>query len=169
MLDSASSSSIISERLAQHLHLPRSRRLVQIDGIGGISHHSVGHSIAQFKIAPIVRDGGGPMEVEAIVLPKVTSDLPLHSVPYDSNRRHLSGILLADPNFGTPGSVDVLLGVDVFVSVLLHSRRLGPPGSSVALETRFGWVLAGGVKSNQPPTHVTSNHASVLAGYDLLR
>ena len=165
MLDSASSSSFISKRLAQHLHLPHSRRLVQIDGIGGISHHS----IAQFKIAPIVRDGGGPMEVEAIVLPKVTSDLPLHSVPYDSNWRHLSGILLADPDFGTPGSVDVLLGVDVFVSVLLHGRRLGPPGSPVALETRFGWVLAGGVKSNQPPTHVTSNHASVLTGDDLLR
>ena len=169
MLDSASSSCFVSERLAQHLRLPRSRRLVQITGIGGVSHSSVNQSVSHFRISPIWRGDGESMEVEAIVLPKVTSDIPVHPVSYASDWHHLSGIQLADPDFGTPGSVDVLLGVDVFTSVLLHGRRHGPSGSPVALETRFGWVLAGGMKPDQAPTQVTANHASVLTGDDLLR
>ena len=41
LLDSASSSSFVLERLAQYLHLPRSRRLAQIAGIGGVSNQSL--------------------------------------------------------------------------------------------------------------------------------
>ncbi len=169
MLDSASSSSFVSERLAQHLRLPRSGRLVQITGIGGVSHNSVNQSVSHFRISPVWRGDGGSMEVEAIVLPKVTLNVPVHPVSYDSEWHHLSGIQLADPDFGTPGRVDVLLGVDVFTSVLLHGRRHGPSGSPVALETLFGWVLAGGMKPDQSPTQVTASHASVLTGDDLLR
>ena len=39
LLDSASSTSFITERLAQHLRLPRSPRALQISGIGGVDTH----------------------------------------------------------------------------------------------------------------------------------
>ena len=81
LLDSASSSSFVSERLAQYLHLPRSRHLAQIAGIGGVSHQSLGQSVVHLSVAP-VWSVGRVHEVEAIVLPKVTSDLPLHPVPF---------------------------------------------------------------------------------------
>ena len=74
---------------------------------------------------------------------------------------------LADPEFGTPGRIDLLLGVDVFVSVLRDGRRTGPPGSPVAFETEFGWVLAGNANSLTPNHHVTTHHA--LTGDDLIR
>lgn len=92
------------------------------------------------------------LRVEAIILPKVTSDLPLCPIPFSRDCHHLSGISLADPGFGSPGAVDVLLGVDVFSDVLLHGRQFGSPGTPSAFETRFGWVLAGAIGSVQVPS-----------------
>ena len=83
------------------------------------------------------------MEVTAVIVPRVTCDLPLHPVPFDPTWNHLADIPLAGPEFGRPGRIDILLGVDVFVDTLLDGRRIGPPGSPIALETEFGWVLAG--------------------------
>ena len=168
LLDSASSTSFVSERLAQHLRLPRLRRQAQITGIGGLAHQSLGQSVVRFSIAsalPTVEK----FDVEAIVLPKVTSDLPLHPIPFNPKWDHLSGISLADPDFGSPGMVDVLLGVDIFSDVLLHGRRFGPAGSPTAFETRLGWVLAGAVDCERPMSQVVANHATVGLTDDLLR
>ena len=62
------------------------------------------------------------IQVEAIVLPKVMSDLPLHPVSFGCNLHHLSGICLADPDFGSPSKVDLLLGADIFSDVMLQRR-----------------------------------------------
>ena len=83
------------------------------------------------------------MAVEALILSKITSTLPLHPVSLDTKWKHLDGLELADPEFGTPGNVDLLLGADVLSHVVFHSQRFGPLGSSSAFKTQFGWVLAG--------------------------
>jgi hypothetical protein len=76
---------------------------------------------------------------------------------------------LADPDFGNPGRVDLLLGVDIFAEIMMQGRQTGPPGSPVAFETKLGWVLAGGVESCTSVNHVVSHHVSVLTGDDILR
>ena len=58
----------------------------------------------------------------AVVVLRVTCDLPLHPVPFASTWNHLSDIPLADPNFGRPGRINILVRVDVFVGTLLHGR-----------------------------------------------
>ena len=78
------------------------------------------------------------MEVSAIIVPRVTCDLPLHPVSFDSSLHHLEDIDLADPDFGRPGRIDLLLGVDVFVVTLLQGRQTGPSGTPSAFETEFG-------------------------------
>ena len=167
LLDSASSSSFVSERLAQHLRLKRSTHFAEIAGIGGLMHHPRTHAAVQFGVSslwdPSCIDG-----VRALVLPKVTTELPLHPVSRGDDWRHLSGIRLADPEFGTPGRIDVLLGADVFGKVLLHGRRSGICGSPIAIETTFGWVLTGAVGMGSP-AQVVSHHVSVLCGDELLR
>ena len=50
--------------------------------------------------------------------------------------------MLADPDFGCSGRINLLLGVDIYTNALLHGWRSGPTGSPVAFETIFGWVLA---------------------------
>ena len=89
------------------------------------------------------------LKVEVAVLPKVTNDLPLHPISHQPNWQHLSDLRLADPDFGTPGRIDILLGVDIVSEMLLQGRRHGPPGTTTAFETCFSWVLAGAVQCNQ--------------------
>ena len=81
--------------------------------------------------------------MSAIVVPHVTHDLPVVPIPFSSHWSHIADVQLADPKFGIPGKIDLLLGVDVFASVLRQGRRCGPPNSPTAFETEFGWVLAG--------------------------
>ncbi len=102
----------------------------------------------------------------------MTCDLPISPVPFDWSWSHLTNIPLADPAFGQPGRIDILLGVDVFVDVLLHGRRTGPPGSPVALETGFGWVLSGctdpSASTDHTNFHVIALHTSTACGDDIL-
>ena len=87
----------------------------------------------------------------SLAVPRMTCDLPLHPVSFDSSWHHLEDIDLADPDFGRPGRIDLLLGVDVFVeTLLLQGRRTGPSGTPSAFETEFGWVLAGRLDSPGP-------------------
>ena len=60
--------------------------------------------------------GSKEINITAIVLPKITCDLPVSPVPFDSSWSHISDLILADPAFGLPGKIDILLGVDVFVN-----------------------------------------------------
>ena len=168
ILDSASSASFISERLAQSLCLPRCSQNARISGIAGISHKSPIQSITTFDITA-VRSSSEKIGVTAVIVPRVTCNLPLHPIPFDLKWNHLTNVQLADPSFGQPGKIDILLGVDVFVNVLLHGRRSGPPGSPVAFETKFGWVLAGETNACTPAACITTYHTSLLSGDDVLR
>ena len=171
LLDNASSASFVSERLVQSLSLSRVNQHVRVSGIGGLSQRAPIQSISSFQVSPV-----GPNKrkigVTAVVVPKVTCDLPLAPVPYQFNWKHISDLPLADPGFGQPGRIDILLGVDVFVDALHHGRRSGPPESPTALETEFGWVLCGGAgPSLDSPVNVcvTCLHSFVTSGDDILR
>ena len=169
LLDSASSASFVSERLAQALSLPRASRTVSISGIAGLSHQCTLHSVTTFNISAI----SSPTEkfqVTAVVVPRVTCDLPLQPVHFNSKWTHLSTLQLADPDFGHPGKIDILLGVDIYADTLLQGRRNGPPGSPVAFETRFGWVLAGSTSNACVSSHlsVASFHVAFASGDELL-
>ena len=132
LLNYASSASSISEHLTQTLCLPRSSQNVRISGVAGLSHGSPSQSIINFSVSS--KPFEKKINVTAIIVQCVTCDLPLHLVPFDMH--------LTNPTFGHPGRINILLGVDVFTQVLLQGRQIGPPGSPVAFETVFGWVLA---------------------------
>ena len=165
LLDSASSVSFVTERLTQSLRLPRSHHKARISGIAGLSHNSLTQSIATFNVSAVsaVNSPGKGVGVTAVVVPRVTCDLPLHPVPFDLSWNHLSDIPLADPGFGHPGKIDIILGVEV----LLQGRRIGPPHSPIAFETKFSWVLAGRTESCSSTSHVAAHHA-LMSGDDLL-
>lgn len=170
LIDNGSTSSFVSEPLVQSLRLPRSYQSVHVSGIAGSSHTSSAQSIASFKIEPVYVNAL-KIDITAIILPKVTCDLPVSPVPFDLSWTHLSDIPLADPAFGEPRRVDLLLGVDIFVDILRHGRRTGSPA---AMETTFGWVLCGGsgdkaASSANVNLHVTGLHSSTACDEVLRR
>ena len=166
LLDSASSASFISERLVNSLCLPRLRQNTRISGVAGLTHSSL-QAITNVTISS--PQTTIKFNVNAIIVPRVTCDLPIQPVTPKSIWSHIDNLSLADPDFGRPGKIDLLLGVDVFTEVLLHGRRVGVPGSPVAFETVFGWVLAGPTSKPTPEPIVTSHHTLVTTSDDLLR
>ena len=140
LLDNASSAFFISERLAHSLSLPRASQTVHVSGIGGISHKPPLQSVVQFQISSI-QPGGRNIDIIAIVVPRVTCDLPMSPITFQTDWTHLTDLPLADPGFTQPGRIDILLGADIYVDVLRHGRRDGPPGSPTAFEMDLGWVL----------------------------
>ena len=68
-----------------------------------------------------------------------------------------------------PKGIDILCGLGVFVEAIHHGWRYGPRGSPTAVNTDFGWVLAGDTCSQAETGMVTTHLTSVLTGDDLLR
>ena len=119
LLDSAFSTSFVSERLAQQVHLPCSSKTALISGITGMSSCSTTQSVVHFQVSP-AWSMKTIIPAKAVVLSKVTSDLPVLPVQVHHTWHHLFGIRLADPEFETTGRIDMLLAVDVFSSISLH-------------------------------------------------
>ena len=166
LLDSASSASFVSERLVKGPCLPRLHQNTTISGIAGLTRNAL-QAIANLTISST--QTGRKFNLTAIVVPRVTCDLPVKPVSFGPNWNHLNGLSLADPDFGRPGRIDLLLGVDIFIEALLHGRRAGSTGTPVAFETVFGWVLAGPTDQLSPETCIATHHALVATGDDLLR
>ena len=168
LLDSASSASFISERVAQSLNLPRSNKHAKIFGVAGLSQSSPNQSLASFIVSPL-QDPETRLEVKAVVVPRVTCHLPLQPVITRPEWDHLNDLTLADPGFGVPSRIDVLLGVDPFIQVLRQGRRHGPPGSPAAFETEFGWVLAGEPNLLSSPVSIASCYSTLTTNDRMLQ
>ena len=167
LLDSASSSSFVSERIAQSLHLHRQSQNAKICGIAGLTHGNAAQALTSFKIH-FVYSPSKRFDVSAIIVPHVTCNLPVCPIVWNHGWGHLNDLKLADPEFGKPGRVDVLLGVEIFVDVVRQGWRKGSHDSPAAIETEFGWVLAGNTRGSECNV-ITSHHVSVLSGDDILR
>ena len=148
LLDSASSMSFISERLTQQLHLKQKRLNVSVTGIGGNSFPLLPRGMVDFRVTSL-GGRGRRLPMQAIVLHKVTSNLPSSPTPFNDSWKCLIGLELVDPDFRSPGTIDLLLGKEVFGQIVLRGQRFGPRGSPMALKTHFGWVLSGAVDSKQ--------------------
>ena len=147
LLDSASSVSFVSEYLAQTLGLPRTKTDVVISGIAGITHQSQTHSFTNFEVSPIHLSIKS-LSVNAAIVSQVVCELLPHPIYLKIKWDHLADLQLAHQAFGSPGPIDLLLDVDIFVNVVLNSRRYGKPDTQTAFETHFGWVFAGPVQES---------------------
>ena len=82
------------------------------------------------------------LEVEGLVLPNLTGNLPSDSIDV-SRVSSLIGIHLADPNFAKSGQVDLLIGGDIYPNIMLEGVKRNVLGNLMAQETVFGWILTG--------------------------
>ena len=93
LLDSGSSPSFVSKQLTQSLSLSWSHQNLRISGVAGLFQQSQRQSVATFEMTP-VRSQHKRFAVSAIVVPRVTCDLPLQPVHQESNWIHISDISL---------------------------------------------------------------------------
>lgn len=157
LIDQGSQVSFITEAAAQLLRLKKTAIIASVSGVGAAGKET-SKSIVKFDINSRY-DYNFELSIEALVLSKLTSSLPASFITIPSSWHHLKSIFLADPNYNKPGQIDVLLGADVFSSILLEGVKKGCIGSPVAQETCLGWILSGKTSIQQQK----ANSKSVLA------
>lgn len=141
LLDSGSQANFLTEACANRLGLKKSRSAVPILGLSNSEVPDLG------KVHCTVRPCGEPdrdLTFEAIVIPKVCSNMPSSKV--DNKNWHMfNTINLADPNYHTPGPIDMLIGAELWPSILRPGSIPATGSSPMALNTAYGWVLLGSV------------------------
>ena len=100
-LDLGASCSFVTERLAQLLKLPRRRDNSVIDGIAGVNATRTRGAVI-FTVSHMSGKGRQVYVENAFVLSKVCMDMPVSPVDSLSQWKHLTGLDIADPDFGTP-------------------------------------------------------------------
>ncbi|XP_065075911.1 uncharacterized protein LOC135699568 [Ochlerotatus camptorhynchus] len=165
LLDTGSQPNAISERLCQQLHLNRRSVNVPIAGVDGTVTN------AKHEVTAEVRSRVSDFRevIDFLVLRKVTSDTP--SVPFNASELKLPNDLpLADPDFGTPRRVDMIIGAAHFFSFLRNGRFRLP--SLLFVETVFGWIASGKIdesSGNYQQPIATCHVATVVPVDELLQ
>lgn len=142
MIDSGSQASLITEHCVTSIGLQRSNANLIVTGIASCSSETTRGAVeleisSRFCYNPVVR-------VKAYVLSKLPRIVPNQRL--DRERlKCLEPLQLADPDFDKPGQVDLILGADVFLAILEDGKVKDETGLPVAINSSFGWIVAGQV------------------------
>lgn len=157
LMDQDSESSLMSESLAQRLRLPRCSTSIAIFGVGG-KQTGTARSFISLQISPLT--SGSSMTVPALVFPKLTLyDSDIKTAP--ESWKILESSEIADLNYLAVDPMDILLGADVYKSILQQGLRKGGPHELVAQQTALGWILSGSVSSTNTSRRALTLHCQV--------
>lgn len=157
LIDQGSEISFISEYLVQTLHLKRTSSSISLVGIGGCQSLNT-RGMVSITLKSLSKDNS--CALSAHILPKLTSDLPSMK-PNQTTWPHIKGLKLADPNFMNPSSIDLILGADIYGTIILNDIIKGPPSTPVVQSTIFGWILSGPTGGENVILRSSTNHCMV--------
>ncbi|XP_043487121.1 uncharacterized protein LOC122514393 [Polistes fuscatus] len=163
LLDQGSEASFIAETITQLLGLPKRRICVPLSGLGA-EDVGTARSIVRAKLRSAV-DVSFQVEVDALVLPKLTSLLPSVSFDFSSVGEFFTDLVLADPEFVFSRRIDLILGADVYGQLLRPGLRKSSSSRLVAQDTALGWIISGpvdGVAARRAEKTATDSPSLVL-------
>ncbi|XP_075163323.1 uncharacterized protein LOC142235958 [Haematobia irritans] len=139
LVDSGSQVSFITESCVQLLGLRRTNARLSISGIAS---SNAGVTRGQVKINVYSSFSKDMVTVNLYILNRITTDIPSYNFCED-NKNIISKLNLADQNFNVTGPVDLLLGADVVWSILKDGKLDLKPTGLTAINSIFGWIIAG--------------------------
>ncbi|CAG9135063.1 unnamed protein product [Plutella xylostella] len=142
LLDQGSQVSLITENAAQRLRLARQKGNAVVSGVGSAMGSSKG--LLTLECKSIHSDY--KFITKVLIMNKLINNLPNTKLT-TSNWTHLDNIKLADPDYFTPGPIDLLLGADIYSEIILEGVLKQDSNSPVAQQTKLGWILCGNTKT----------------------
>jgi len=109
IIDLGSQLNLMSRKMADQLALPTFSTSQGIQGVGQTEQGS--SSWARVLLSSL--RSNFQKEIVVFILPKLTKKQPSQSI--DERLSIPSTVVLADPEFGQPGSIDLLLGAEVLI------------------------------------------------------
>ncbi|XP_070526366.1 uncharacterized protein [Cardiocondyla obscurior] len=165
LLDSGSEVSLASESLMQKLRLPRESDATEIFGIGGTA---TGRARGRVTLN-LEASTSSPynFQISALILPRIATcgakfENYIHFWP------HLTGIELADPEYYLNNAIELILGADVYASVIESGVKKGENNAPVAIKTALGWILFGTAGGIPPLSNVTVHHCKVSSELEMI-
>jgi hypothetical protein len=136
LLDSGSEPNMMSERLAHTLKLTKIPTSTSLNGVNGSK------PIRNRVQATIKSMASNFVEKLEFIIKTIPNEYP--STFVDTKKWKIPAhIKLADPGFGKPGPIDLLLGAEIFFELLTH-EKVNLDGALPPLQgTVFGWIVAG--------------------------
>lgn len=147
LVDSGSQASFMVDSYARKLGLPRSRSIVPVFGLGH-NPSNASRGIATCHIRPI-NTTQQPIKIDTIILSQICSNLP-SSPLVPEQCEHIQNLTLADPTWNKPGSIDMLLGADIYSSIIRSGIVSAQGTQLVAINTIFGFMLLGPISCSPP-------------------
>lgn len=157
LIDQESELSFITEDLVQRVQLTRTAASIPLIGIGGTYSGRTKGSVS-IKLYSI-HDSKSNCQLRAFVLPRLTAKLPPFSVKSPS-WPHISGLLLADPEYSLSGPTHVIIGSDNYHLIIRSGLIPGDSSSPTAQQTIFGCGLCGPISTGNTPISVQAHHCT---------
>ncbi|KAL4131322.1 hypothetical protein QTP88_008654 [Uroleucon formosanum] len=147
LLDSGSQVSAITTECAKRLGLTRFKTQTEVVGLAQQRVKPI-KSSTSYDFVPLTTDESTFTATNVTILNKITTLMPNKKLP-NSVRKRYGHLQLADPDFDTPGPIDMLIGGDLYPLVLCtRSEVIHSPGLPSALNTQLEWVVIGVLKDS---------------------
>ncbi|XP_072948717.1 uncharacterized protein [Epargyreus clarus] len=154
LVDKGSKACFISEKAAQILKL---RRYPTNKIVTGMESMKVAVK-QQVHIQVNSRwESDFSLPVRAYIMSKpLTTHIPETKITRINKWSHLSGLNLADPDYSTSGTIDLLLGVKEYATMLQEGLIKGPPGTPCSQNTSLGRIIFGEISMKSDINENTS-------------
>lgn len=136
MVDTGSQLNLITLKATKRLGLPILRAQANLLGVETAVSQSTGYVWISLKIPGKEQ----PCTEKFYVVKQVTRHLPFENFNL-KKYGEFNKLTLADPNFGTPGEIDALFGINLWIKILCGGVIKSKNGMVAAQQTLFGWVI----------------------------
>ncbi|XP_076383131.1 uncharacterized protein LOC143260694 [Megalopta genalis] len=155
LLDLASQANFVTREFCERMGLPCLPTEKMVGGFGRVQNRV--QSSAQIKLKSA--SGHFKSRLSCLVIETITEEMP--NIPLDKIRVPVpTGVELADPEFQTPGRIDLLIGAGIFWDLLCVGQIKLGTGNLTLQKTRLGWVLGGSLRDPTQQSRTVSFHAA---------
>lgn len=149
ILDTGSQRTYINKSLADRICAPTvANEFLGFEGFGGKRESPKDTALVSFSLFSPNNNHSKSIQINALVTPQITTTKFAHDVD-TSQYPHLENLTFADSDSNI-NEVGVLIGQDFIWDILDGEVRKGNTGEPVAMNTIFGYTLAGNTQGANP-------------------